>query len=78
MGVEPKILQVADRVAIEHAAARNFTDASEYVRQGAVEKMRADGIEPTQAESDVARRAALRDLAKQSSVAALRRVIDRR
>jgi len=58
------------RAALEHAAARRFTDASEYARQGIIEKMRADGIEPTQIESEVARRAALRDLAKQSPVAA--------
>ena len=39
------------RAALEHAAARRFTSVSEYMRQSAVEKMRADGVEPTQIQS---------------------------
>ena len=53
MAVEPKTSHLAVmmseqlRLALEHAAARRFTNASEYARQGIIEKMRADGIEPT-------------------------------
>jgi hypothetical protein len=38
------------RVALAHAAARRFTTPSEYTRQSIIEKMRADGIEPTRIE----------------------------
>jgi hypothetical protein len=54
MSVETKTCQFAVQMpeqlrrALEHAAARRFTNSSEYARQGIIEKMRADGIDPLQ------------------------------
>lgn len=36
------------RTALSYAAERRFTTPSEYTRQSLIEKMRSDGIEPTQ------------------------------
>jgi hypothetical protein len=50
----PVLMPEQLRIALEHAAARRFTSASEYVRQSFIEKMRADGIEPTQVGQEAA------------------------
>lgn len=42
------------RVALDVAAARRFQTPSEFVRQSIVEKMRADGVEPTNIERPAA------------------------
>jgi len=39
------------RAALVHAAERRFTTPSEYVRQSVIEKMRSDGVEPTQVQT---------------------------
>ena len=39
------------RRAIELAARQQCTTASAYTRQAIIERMRADGVEPTQAEA---------------------------
>jgi hypothetical protein len=61
------------RLAVTRAAGDRLQSESEFVRQALIDKIQVLGFE-TAAEgiskSDVARRAALRDLAKQSPVAA--------
>ena len=42
------------RAALDRAAARRFTTPSEYTRQSLIERMRADGVEPTTIERPAA------------------------